>query len=438
MKQWSSKFGFLMATLGAAVGLGNLWKFPYMCGQGGGALFIGLFIIFTGVLGLPLLLAEFTIGGLGRGNAITALKRLAAQFSGAKVWKVVGVVGTINLVFIMSFYSVIAGWAVTYLVYAFQGRFANLDPFSGLALFNTMMSSPFILLAAHTFFTGLTAGIIFCGVQKGIERSAKIMMPALLLILLIIIAYNISLPGFVDACYFMFQPNWTKISFQVILDAMGQAFFSLAVGAGCMCLYAAYQKDSSSLIRQSFFIAGANIVIALLAGLAIFPLVFSYGLNPEAGLGLIFQALPLALGKLPLGYGIGILLFILFLFAALTSSVSLVEPAVSYLHVNQGWKRRTGLTIVTIIAWLLGALYIVLRGSVYDIFDAVIRITSTLILPLTGLGFIFFAAYIIPKKTMLVHLRIGQKTATILLTICLRILSPLTLALVFLGSLLHT
>lgn len=431
MRHWSSKFGFLMASLGAAVGLGNLWKFPYVCGQSGGAAFIALFILCSLFLGLPLLLAEFVVGGLGRGNSVSALSTLSTQYNRSKAWKIVGLVGTANLLMIMSFYSVIAGWALVYLWHAVMNQFKDLVATESHELFLQMMSSPKIMLIGHTLFTLMTAIVIFSGVRRGIERASKVMMPLLFLILILLVGYNTTLDGFGDAVAFLFTPDFSKITGKVVLDAVGQSFFSLAAGSGCMCLYAAYQADSSSITNQSLFIVFSNITIAILAGLAVFPIVFSYDLNPENGEMLIFQSLPLALGSIPYGYAIGVALFTSFIFAALTSSISLIEPPVAYFEQTGKMARRPALALMTFISWGLGAIYIMLMGGAHDIFGRVIDITSNFILPLTGLGFVLFVGYGIPFEKTLAYLGLEESPYVPWLRRCLRILAPLALISIF-------
>lgn len=435
MKSWTSQFGFMMATLGAAVGLGNLWKFPYMVGQNGGAAFLILFVIFSFLLGLPLMLAEFIIGGTGGGNSISALQQLSQRLKASPSWKYIGVVGSLNLLVIMSFYSVIAGWALIYLAYASANMFSGATALSCQEMFKTMISSPLIMLAGHTVFAALTGGVILAGVQKGIERSSKIMMPLLILMLVIIVGYNMTGPGFGPAVDFLFTPDFSKITGRVVLDAVGQAFFSLAAGAGCLCIYAAYLKESGNIANQSLFIVVANILIAILAGLAIFPIVFSYGLSPAAGTSMIFETLPLALGNIPFGYVLGVCLFTLFIFAALTSSISLIETPVAYLEEESILSRKNGVALCIGITWVLGVIYILLFGSSHDIFDGVIDISSNIILPATGVGFVVFVGHRMGNKIIFDYLNISSRPLQQTLLISLRYLSPAALIAILMWSL---
>jgi len=435
MKSWTSQFGFMMATLGAAVGLGNLWKFPYMVGKNGGAAFLILFVIFSFLLGLPLMLAEFIIGGTGGGNSISAMHHLSQRLKASPLWKSIGVVGSLNLLVIMSFYSVIAGWALIYLAYACANMFEGATALSCQEIFRTMITNPLIMLAGHTVFAILTGGVVLKGVQKGIERSSKIMMPLLIVMLFIIVGYNMTRPGFDQAIDFLFTPDFSKITGQVVLDAVGQAFFSLAAGAGCLCIYAAYLKESGSITNQSLFIVVANILIAVLAGLAIFPIVFSYGLSPAAGTAMIFETLPLALGNLPFGYLLGVCLFTLFIFAALTSSISLIETPVAYLEEESILSRKNGVILCTGLTWALGVLYIVLFGGPHDIFDIVIDLSSNIILPATGLGFVVFVGYQVDRKIIFDYLNITSRALQFTLLISLRYLAPLALMAIFMWRL---
>lgn len=429
MKHWTSHFGFLMATLGAAVGLGNLWKFPYMVGQNGGGAFLILFILFTFFLGLPLMLSEFIIGGIGKGNSLSAMKKLARKSH----WKLIGLLGNINLIVIMSFYSIIAGWATLYLGYAVLNMFKGLDPGSAPTLFKNMVTSPWLMLLGHTIFALLTGAIVYAGVEKGLERASKIMMPLLFIMLLGIVMYNMTQPGFDIALRFLFTPDFSKITGEVVLGALGQACFSLATGAGALCIYAAYRKETSDIKKQSLIIATANIVIAILAGLAIFPIVFGNGINPAAGTALIFETLPIALGAIPLGYFLGIMLFLLFIFAALTSSISLIESPVAALQEECMINRHKGTTLCILISWGLGVVYIFLFGSPYDIFDHVINLATNIVLPLTGLGFSVFVGWKITRDQITRYLELTSETYKAILLWSLRIIVPLILLLIMVG-----
>lgn len=415
-----------MATLGAAVGLGNLWKFPYMIGQNGGGAFLILFILFTLILGLPLMLSEFIIGGVGKGNSYSAIKKLAPQSS----WRFIGFVGNINLLLIMSFYSIIAGWSLIYLGHATLNHFDALAAESSHTLFVQMMSSPILMLIGHTLFCVLTSWIIYRGVQKGLERASKIMMPALFLLLLLIIIVNLFQGGFAQAATFLFTPDFSKITGKVFLDALGQACFSLAAGAGALCIYASYLKDNSGLTRQSLIIVTANIIIAILAGLAIFPIVFRHGLSPAAGTSLIFETLPLALGALPFGNILGIALFVLFLFAALTSSISLIESPVAFLEKELSLSRRRSTVMVTSIPWVLGVIYILLWNHPLGVFDKVIHLATNILLPLTGASLVFFVGWKIGQTKIANFLQLRSRLLIKLLTYGLKVIVPLTLILI--------
>ena len=330
--QWGSRMGFVLAATGSAVGLGNIWKFPYMTGVSGGSAFVLTYLLCIALIGLPILVAEWLIGRRGQKNPIHAMEDVAAQNKRAKAWGIIGMVGVLGSFLILSFYSVIGGWAVDYIFMTGSGTFAGLDGDGTGKIFTSFLGNHEQLLVWHTVFMALTISIVAMGVAGGLERASKLMMPGLAIVLLILVAYGMFATGaFGRALSFLFTPDWSKINGSVLLAALGHAFFTLSLGMGIMMSYGSYLGQEVNLLKTARTVVILDTVIALFAGMAIFPLVFANNLEPAAGPGLIFVTLPIAFGNMTGGTLLGVLFFILLTFAALTSSISLLEPTVELL-----------------------------------------------------------------------------------------------------------
>jgi neurotransmitter:Na+ symporter, NSS family len=407
--QWSSRIGFMLAAAGSAVGLGNIWKFPYMAGQMGGSAFVLTYLICMFIIGLPILVAEWLIGRRGQKNPIHTMEDVAAAEGRSKSWRWVGIIGVLGSFLILSFYSVIGGWATDYIFLAGNGTFKGLHGDGTSLVFQQFLGSVNHLLTWHTVFMLATGLIVAMGVGAGLERSCKIMMPGLgvLLIGLVIYAGVVSGPSFGKAFAFLFTPDWSAITGKAVLAALGHAFFSLSLGMGIMMAYGSYLGKDVNLISTARTVVILDVIVAVLSGMAIFPLVFANGLQPAEGPGLIFVTLPIAFGNMSGGTIIGILFFIFLTFAALTSSISLLEPTVELLEEKTHLGRKSATLVSSVVIWALGIACLLSFNAWQDvtifgknIFDFLDYVTSKLMLPLTGLGTIIFAGWMMQQETI--------------------------------------
>lgn len=343
--KWGSRIGFILAAAGSAVGLGNIWRFPYMTGRNGGALFVLLYIGAILILALPVLLAEFA---LGRATARNPVGAFAAIRPGTK-WHYCGFLGVVTGVMILSFYSVIAGWTLGYSFKAFSGQFSGIGKEEVAAIFRSFTASPWLQIMLLAIFMILTVTIVSKGVAAGLERYAKVLMPALFLIMILLMIRSLTLPGAEKGLLFYLKPDFTKINGSVFLEAMGQAFFSLSLGLGTMLTYGSYLSKKVNLVSSAAWVAALDTTIAILAGFIIFPALFSQNMVPDQGPGLVFAVLPVLFAHMPGGMWFGAFFFVLLAVAALTSTISILEVPVAYLIDEKKWPRRRA-------AWLVGGL----------------------------------------------------------------------------------
>ena len=439
--QWSSRMGFVLAATGSAVGLGNIWKFPYMVGQSGGAAFVLVYLLCIALIGVPILVSEWMIGRRGQKNPINTMAQLAQQHGHTRNWAVVGIVGVLAAFLILSFYSVIGGWTLAYIRDAATGSFTGLDKGSVGAIFEGFLASPAELLSWHTVFMLLTVIIVAMGVSSGLERGSKILMPALALILVVMVGYGMTTGAFGQAVAYLFNPDWSRLDGSVLLAALGHAFFTLSLGMGIMMAYGSYLGEDVNLLRTARTVVIMDTVFALCAGLAIFPIVFANGLDPAAGPGLVFVTLPLAFGHMGGGLVIGALFFLLLTFAALTSSISLLEPVVELLEERTPMNRVTATVVAGVTIWALGIAALLsfnIWGDVklfgLNIFDLLDYVTSKFMLPLAGLGAIVFAAWKLEQASVKRELRLGD-TGFALWTVLARYVAPLGVLYVFWNNL---
>ena len=440
--QWGSRMGFVLAATGSAVGLGNIWKFPYMTGVSGGSAFVLTYLLCIALIGLPILVAEWLIGRRGQKNPIHAMDDVAAQNKRAKAWGIIGMVGVLGSFLILSFYSVIGGWAVDYIFMTGSGTFAGLDGDGTGKIFTSFLGNHEQLLVWHTVFMALTISIVAMGVAGGLERASKLMMPGLAVVLLILVAYGAFATGaFGRALSFLFTPDWSKINGSVLLAALGHAFFTLSLGMGIMMSYGSYLGQEVNLLKTARTVVILDTVIALFAGMAIFPLVFANNLEPAAGPGLIFVTLPIAFGNMTGGTLLGVLFFILLTFAALTSSISLLEPTVELLEEKTPLGRKGATLVAGAAIWALGIAcllsfnlwseFTILGNNIFDFLD---KLTSKFMLPLTGLGTIIFAAWFMNQESIRKELGL-QGGAYMLWHIISRFVAPIGVIIVFVASL---
>ncbi|MBM89168.1 MAG: sodium-dependent transporter [Gammaproteobacteria bacterium] len=358
--KFATRLGFILAAMGSAVGLGNIWRFTFMAGENGGGAFIFFYFLFIIFLGIPCVIAMITIGRRGGKSPVGSTRALAIAEGHSENWRFLGWTA-ISIAFLaLTFFSVIAGWVLAYLPKSLSGVFAGITAEESIQLFDDIQNSASGMTFWHGVFMAMTMWIVSRGVQNGLEKTVNVMMPALFIILLILVFYA-ALAGDIGAALrFMLIPDFNRVNNDVVLLALGQAFFSLSVGGGGVMNYGSYLKKQASIPRAAFAIAGANVSVDMLAGLAIFPIVFAFALEPAAGPGLIFVTLPVALGQMPGGPIIGTLFLLLVLFAALSTSISMLESVVSRLVEQPGTSRKRVTLIAGSIAWLIGL------GSVFS------------------------------------------------------------------------
>ncbi|TQR18356.1 sodium-dependent transporter [Psychrobacillus vulpis] len=408
---FGSKIGFILAAAGSAIGLGAIWKFPYMAGTNGGSVFLILFIISTLLIGLPILLAEFIIGRRGQADPVTSLKKQAP----GKPWYLIGWSGLIFSAIILSFYSVVGGWILSYLV---RSLFFKLEGGSDnyfSELFGSIIQNPWEVIIAQGAFMFLTIWIVQGGIKGGIERASKWMMPLLFVFFIALVIRSLTLDGAIDGLKFLFVPDWSYFTGKTILLALGQAFFSLSVGVAVMITYASYLSKEEKLGSSALNVALMNIGVSILAGLVIFPAVFALGYTPDQGPGLVFIILPAVFEQIPFGAFFMIIFFILLLFATLTSSISMLEIAVSIGIRSKYNRRRKASWVYGLIIFLVGIPSALSFGVLSDFhilgmtfFDFADFITSSFGLPLGALFISIFAGYKLTKLELSNELMLGD------------------------------
>jgi len=436
---WGTQFGFIAAAAGSAVGLGNIWKFPYITGRYGGAAFVLVYLAIILLIGIPLMNSELLVGRKSQKNAVGAFKVLAP----GSPWWIVGVMGVLAGFIILSYYSVIAGWAVAFIFKSGAYMAAGADHAN---IFVGSITNSVAPLIWHAIFMLMCIGIVAAGIEKGIEKYSKILMPLLVLIMLVLIIRSVTLPGSGAGLSFYLKPDFSKLSAEGFLAALGQAFFSLSLGMGCMITYGSYLKKDQDIPVNSYWIAGADTAIALLAGLAIFPAVFAFGLEPGAGPGLTFITVPAVFASMgPVGHFFGILFFFLLTIAALTSAISLLEVVSAYFIDEAKWNRKKAVWIMGIIIFLLGipsSLGIGIWSNVKilggrDILDSLDFIASNILLPLGGFLLCIFIGWFWGTNKAIEEGNIGAKGAITLgggYRFLIKYVAPVAIFIVFLKS----
>lgn len=436
---WTNRWTFILATAGSAIGLGNIWKFPYMAGVNGGSAFVLVFLACIAVVGIPLMMCEIMLGRRAQRNPVDGMAALAAEAGAPALWKWVGIVGLVAGLLILAFYSIIAGWVLEFVVRAATGSFAGIDGAAAQSRFDAFLADPLKLALWHTVFMAMTMGVVARGVNSGLEQANKILMPALFAILLVLLGYSMAEGDFARSARFMFAPDFSKVTPVAVLSALGHAFFSLSLGMGAVMVYGSYLQRHVSIARTTLFVAIADTGVGLLVGLAIFALVFANGLKPAAGPGLIFQTLPIAFGQMPGGAFIGMLFFLLVAFAAWTSAISLVEPAISWLTENTRLRRRRAAWLIGLIDWVLGIAVLLSFNAWKDvrllfglnIFDTLDKLTTNILLPLGGLLMALFAGWVMKTNHVQEELDVTARPYR-LWRFTVRFISPLAIVAIFL------
>jgi len=446
---WSSRFGFMMACIGSSVGLGNFWRFPYLAGENGGGAWVVVYLIACFGLIMPLMIAEIMIGRRGKLSAIGSTVKVARDEGSSGAWGIIGLMGIIGGFLVLSFYSVIGGWVIAYIFEAANGVFVGASADEVGARFGNLLADPYALGFFHFVFMALTVSIVIGGVKGGLERFNSIFMPILFLMLVTLVVYAWLEGDFDRAIAFLFTPDFSKLSWNGVMQAIGQGFFSIGVGFGVFITYGSYLSRETHLPSAAVVIAFSDTLVALLAGCAIFPIVFVNNLDPGSGPGLMFQTLPLALGSMPGGVFFTTFFFVLILLAALTSSISLLELVVARTEDDGGAGRGVTAVFGGLAAWFVGL------GTVFSfnmwgkwfplesipllagktVFDLIDFLTSNIMLPLGGILIGLFAGWIMSRQAVIDELQIKNMFFYNLLRFVVGIVAPVAIGLVFLFNL---
>jgi NSS family neurotransmitter:Na+ symporter len=463
---WSSGTAFILAAVGAAVGLGNIWKFPYVVGVSGGGAFVLVYVLCVVLIAVPILIGEILIGRLGGKSPPIAMADVAEDSGRSRSWTVVGWMGMITGFLIATFYTVIAGWTLAYIIKAATG-FGDASPANVADQFDELLASPGTLILWQTVFLFFTMFIVARGLQGGIEKAVKFLMPSLFVMLLVMIGYAVVAGDFAAGWNFLFSFDFSKIvrtyhidfltpavefrfiNGPVVLAAIGQAFFSIGVAMGLMMVYGSYVPKNVSITKASVIIAGADTLVAILAGLMIFPIVFANGLDPAEGPGLIFKTLPTAFAAMPGGALFGAVFFLLLAFAAITSNISIIEPIVAYGRDRWGWNRVKGCTVFGAMAWLIGILS-VLSFNLWDdvfplgffkvfermtFFGLIDYFTANLLMPLGGILIALFVGWDLKKEHIENELSFGSPLVAQVWLVLIRVVAPAAILWVLIDSL---
>lgn len=437
-ESFGSKFGVIAAAAGSAIGLGNIWRFPYVAGENGGAAFIILYLGFVIAIGIPVMLSEFTIGRRAQKNVYGSFRKLAPN----RPWYLIGLMGVVAAFMILAFYTAVAGWTLEYIYQAITGGFEGKSPEELNNMFDNFTSGTYRPLIWFFVFMGLTAFIIMAGVKNGIEKSTKILMPLLLVLLVVLIIRSVTLPGAAKGISFLFTPDFSKITASTVLEALGQAFFSLSIGMGTLITYGSYIQKSDDLGTTAFSVAMTDTFIAIMAGLAIFPAVFAFDIAPGFGEGLVFVTLPNIFQQMPGGSIFAILFFLLLGVAALTSTISVLEVIVAFFVEELKMKRKPATWLATFSVSLLGILCVLSTSMLanfkifgFTVFGLMNFTTANVLLPLGGLLIVVFVAWFFGRDKAQDELSNGGKLKALYIPVfmfIIKFIAPLAIAFVFL------
>jgi NSS family neurotransmitter:Na+ symporter len=447
-KTWSSGFTFILAAVGAAVGLGNIWKFPYVVGVSGGGAFVLVYLGCVLFIAIPILIAELWIGRAGGHSPPIAMANVARDARQPRAWALVGYMAMLVGYLIATYYSVIAGWTLAYIFKAGSG-FGDAAPAAVAQQFDDLLANPGALVTWHTIFIAVALFIVGRGLKDGIERVVTILMPTLFAMLVLMIAYAAVEGDFGAALSFLFSADFSKIDSGTVLVAIGQAFFSISVAMGLLMTYGSYVPKNVSLTRSALVIAGADTLVALLAGLMIFPLVFGNNLDPGSGPGLIFRTLPMAFAGMPGGTVFGVIFFVLLAFAAVTSLIAIIEPIVHFAEGKWNMKRRNGVLVFGTLAWAIGLLTVFsfnIWADVYPLghfkafegktaFDLIDFFTANLMMPLGGILMALFVGWLVKPSVLVEDLSFGSRLLANAWLWMIRVVVPLAILWVLYDSL---
>lgn len=437
---FTSSFGVMMAVAGSAVGLGNIWRFPFLAGQNGGAAFLILYLCLILLVGLPLILSEFSIGKATHRAAVGAFKELAPR----KKWYWIGYVAIVAGFSILGFYSVIAGWTIKFLVEALQNGFAGQSSLEITDSFNSFVNTGWQPILYTGFFIACASWIVMKGVEKGIEKYNKILMPMLIGILLLLSINSMTLSGFGAGMDFLFNPDFSKITTQTVLDAMGQVFFTLSLGMGVMITYSSYVIKEENMLRSKGIVTIIDTSIAIISGIAIFPAVFTYGLEPSQGPALVFITLPNIFAQMPAGFVVGILFFMLLFIASITSVVSIMEMIAAFFIEEYHISRRKSLTYIALAVFVTSVLSALsqMEGSPLvffgtNIFDWLDKLSSNFFMTFGAFATVIFTGWIFQKERLRKVFTSNGRYSNLIFPVFLfmiRFICPVAVAIIFLSQ----
>jgi NSS family neurotransmitter:Na+ symporter len=438
---WSGRWTFILAATGSAVGLGNLWKFPYITGENGGGAFVLVYLACILLAGIPVMLAEVLLGRKKRMSPINTMKEMTDDTGAPRFFRGIGWMGALSGFFILSFYSVIAGWALLYVGKISSGALVGITSDGSSDTFSAMLADPIGLTLWHTLFMFLTAAVIARGVNKGLEASLKILMPILFILMLILFGYSLTTPGFMQGFHFLFDFDFSKLTTESIVVALGHSFFTLSLGMGAIMAYGAYMPGKQSLGRTIMWVGLLDTLVALIAGMIIFAIVFSNDLEPSSGPGLMFISLPIAFGSMPGGVFFGTVFFVLVSIAALSSAISIAEPAVAW-AVEKGISRIAAAATICSFAWFIGLGSVLSFNEWADyklfgktFFDTLDFLTSSIMLPLGGLLIAIFVGWFMSSDMIRKEMKMKNDVIFTVWRFILRFISPVAITLIFINGL---
>ena len=440
---WKGRWTFILAATGSAVGLGNIWKFPYITGEYGGSAFVLAYLLCILIIGIPVMRSEIMLGRDGRKSPIRTMQTLTHKYSSPRLFAAMGWMGAVAGFLILSFYSVVAGWALVYIGKMASGMFVNTDVATAETALGALLAAPWTQMAAHTVFMLMTGVVVAMGVHKGLENSIRFLMPTLFIMLIALFGYALTTPGFEQSWDYLFGFSIEKLNGEALIAALGHAFFTLSIGMGAIMAYGAYLPEKAHIGKTVLIAATLDTLVALAAGVVIFSVVFSYGLPPAAGPGLLFQSLPIAFGSLPGGVYIGTAFFVLVAIAAWTSAISIAEPAVAW-AIDKGYSRFASTVVVCSVAWTLGIGTVLSFNEWAEfklfgrtVFENIDFVTANIMMPLGGLMLAVFVGWFVSKEAVAKQMRIRSERVFNLWRFVLRYLSPLAILAVFIHGLIY-
>lgn len=448
-RKWSSNLMFIAAAVGSAVGISNVWKFTYVAGENGGGAFVIVYVAAIAFIAVPALIAEFLIGRRGGASVVKTMDNLAAREGISRAWRYYGQMAALGAFIALSFYSVVAGWMIDYFYHAVTAGFSGMTAKRSAATLAELMSNPGRMIVSQVVFLGLTAVTVAAGVRRGLEKVLRLLTPALFVILFVLLLYAMIAGDFAAGAAFLFIPDFSKLNAQMVLLAIGQAFFSLGIGLGVLLTIGAYMDRKSSIVKSALIVAVADGGVALIAGLAIFPIVFAHGLLPNGGPGLIFETLPIAFGQMPGGAVLAPLFFVLMALAALTSAITILECVVAAVEDYSGMPRPKIVAILILLLWFVGL------GTVFsfstlqnfhplgflsafadrNIFESLDYIVSNFMMPSGGVLIAVLAGWGLKQSSILDELQLNDNFPYRVWRILVRYVVPAAIALVFVVNL---